>query len=609
MFVSLSHRYNCFETKEKGSYPRAGLRVMILYRVYPMRSWVRESCRRFFPSIALFISLVGWTLIAGAISGQIKDSTKSPPAKSFGQISGHVYRGNSSEAISKAMVELTATHQETYDAAGGPRIVRTDADGAFTFTDLPPGDYQITVSHNGYAQFTWVRSERNSTLNRPLSEDNLISLQPEQRIDGIVLRLHPAGIIAGQITDEDHDPVPRLEVMALAVDYVHGGHKKINLAGKAVTDDLGNFRVANLSPGPYYVKAGGLVVGEMKAVALKQGPAGSMQYRDTYYPGTPSLDEAQPLQVSGDGTSEAEFTVPFQRTYSISGKVLQSPGEPHAGFIEWRAQAAEGYLFSMNSDTTDLRRDGSFKISQLPPGEYTLTASAMQSGRENDLGYALAHIVDSDVRANIEIGRAAEIHGKVEAPPGLSVAGKEIALQTFGPGFYLLHPGTIGSTGQFDIKNAPPGEFTFTLLGRGKDESVYIKKAICGGRDYSSSAFTLDVSAALDCNMTLANDAGVVRGKIMDGDNPAAKMVAVLIPQSRELRQNPRYTLTSKTDASGGYSIAGVIPGDYLLFAVPPSRNHEYFAVDFAEQHGGGEQVSLKPSATQIVDLKGSNLQ
>jgi len=537
-----------------------------------------------------------------AVTSAQTEPKQSLSPKSLGQVSGHVYRGNSSEPVSKAQVTLSATHEETYEAAGGPRIVRTDADGAFVFSDLPPGDYQIQVSHNGYAQFTWVQSERNDERH---SEDALISLQPGQKIDDVILRLHPAGIIAGQITDEDHDPVPRLEVRVLAVDYVRGGHRKINSAGKAVTDDLGNFRIPNLPPGPYYVKAGGLMVGEMEAVALKQGPAGGLQYRDTYYPGTPSLDDAQALQVSGDGTSEVQFTVPAQRTYSISGKVLlESSSAWPVEQVEWRARDKEGYVFSASGDTAEVRPDGSFKIPHMPPGDYMLSAVALRPGGENVSGYASVHIVDSDVRANVEIGRAIEVQGKAEAPQGVSLAGKEITLQTFGPGFYLLHPGTIDAKGQFDIKGIPPGEFTFSLRGWGREEPVYVKKAICSGRDYSSAVFTLELATTLDCSITLANDTVVVRGKVMEGENPATRMVAVLIPESRELRQNPRYTLTSKTDASGTYSISGVIPGDYLLFAVPPSKNHEYLALDFAEQHGGGEQITVKPAATQAVDLK-----
>jgi protocatechuate 3,4-dioxygenase beta subunit len=579
-----------------------------LFPGHAMKFPVQEPSSRWFSKIVGFARFFGWVAIVAVTSAQTKDLKAPAPANSLGQISGHVYRGNSSEPVSKAQVSLTATQQETYEAAGGQRIVRTDADGAFAFTDLPPGDYQIGVSHNGYAQFTWVQSERN--IKRPLRDDRLISLQTGQKIEDLALRLHPAGIIAGQVTDEDHDPVTRLEVWVLAVDYVRGGHRKIDLAGKAVTDDLGDFRVADLPPGPYYVRAGGLTVGEMDAVALKQGPAGGLQYRDTYYPGTTSIDDAQALQVSGDGTSEVQFTVPWQRTYSISGKVLLgSTSAKLVEQVEWKERDEEGFVFSASGDTAEVSPDGSFKIPHMPPGYYTLSAVALRPGRENVSGYASVHIVDSDAHADVEIGQGIEVRGKVEGPQGVSLAGKEITLETFGPGFYLLHPGTIDPTGRFEIKNTPPGEFTFATRGWGKDDSIYVNNAVCNGRDYSSSTFTLTLDTRLECIVTLANDTSAIRGKMADGDKPVTKMVAVLIPESRELRHNQRYTLTSKTDDSGAYSISGVIPGDYLLFAVPPSKNHEYFALDFAEQHGGGEQVRVKPRTTQVVDLKISDPQ
>jgi hypothetical protein len=48
-----------------------------------------------------------------------------------------------------------------------------------------------------------------------------------------------------------------------------------------------------------------------------------------------------------------------------------------------------------------------------------------------------------------------------------------------------------------------------------------------------------------------------------------------------------------------------VIPGDYLLFAIPPSAAHEYFALDFLEGHTGlAEHVTVDPSTTQAVNLK-----
>jgi hypothetical protein len=237
--------------------------------------------------------------------------------------------------------------------------------------------------------------------------------------------------------------------------------------------------------------------------------------------------------------------------------------------------------------------DGSFELHGLSPGEYTLTAMTTSNGWEVEEGYVSVRIMDSNVRANIEIGRASEVRGKVEAPAGLSLAGKQIVLQT-----NVYHP--------FDIGNVPPGEYTLAVMeSAGSAELTYLKKARCRGKDYALQPLILAVGTVLDCDIAMANDTGLVGGQVMEGEKPAAGLVVVLIPESRELRRIPRYTLTGKTDAAGRYQIVGAIPGDYLLFAVPPSEDHAYFALDFADRNQDkAEHVTLGAHDTQVVNLK-----
>ncbi|MGB6405323.1 MAG: hypothetical protein WBF26_20970, partial [Candidatus Sulfotelmatobacter sp.] len=101
------------------------------------------------------------------------------------------------------------------------------------------------------------------------------------------------------------------------------------------------------------------------------------------------------------------------------------------------------------------------------------------------------------------------------------------------------------------ITNIPPGEFTFTVSDAQGEESAYVKKAICGGRDYASRELTLAVGTTLDCDVTLASDTGTIQGKVTDGEKPARGLVVALIPESNELRRIPRYTLTAHTDVAG----------------------------------------------------------
>jgi hypothetical protein len=567
---------------------------MMLVWAGPMNSELdRKSARfAFCVAIALLLSL------ATVAAAQSNDSPQ-PSKSTLGQISGRVYRSDTGEPIPKAQVELYPTDPDTAKAAGPERIVRTGPDGTFVFLELPAGALGVSVWRNGFSEFSQQEDEHD--------QNGHITLKPGQKLESLALRLHPTGVIAGQVSDEDGEAVQGLEVFALRINFQPGGRKQVSASGRTVTDDLGNFRMPNLPPGSYYLSAGGLIQHPMEAVGLKHGPAGGMQYRNTFYPGTSSLDEAQVLKVGPElTTNDLRFTVPTQGNHAITGKVLFGSGLKDVEVSCERVDAA-GYTFSEGAgQTVQMESDHSFKFSSVAPGDYTLSVKTVNAGVQNELGFASVRVVASNVHANIEVGRAAEVHGHVDAPQGLSLVGKRITLETFGSGFYLLHqaPG-IDPGGRFVITNIPPGEFMFTVFDAQGQESSYVKKAICKGGDYGSRELTLAVGTTLDCDVTLASDTSTIHGKVTDGANPPRALVIVLVPESTELRRIPRYTLTAHTDVSGQYVMAGVIPGDYLMFAVPPSADHQYFALDFPERHTDiAEHVNVGPSTTQVIDLK-----
>ena len=562
---------------------------------------------RRFPRFALRITTLLLSTLATVTAAQTNDNSQ--PYKSMsalGQISGRVYRSDTGEPVPKAQVDLYPADPDTAKVAGPERIVRTGTDGTFVFPDLPAGTYGVSVSRNGFSEFSPQEDERD--------QPGFITLKPGQKLESLALRLHPTGVIAGQVSDEEGEAVQGLEVFALRIDFQPGGRKQVSACARTVSDDLGNFRMPNLPPGSYYVSAGGLIEHPMEAVGLKQGPTGGVQYRNTFYPGTSSLDEAQVLKIGPElATNDIRFTVPTEGNYSITGKVLSGVGRltPKDAEVSCQRVDAAGYTFQAAGQTVQMESDHSFKFTSVPPGDYTLSVKTVNAGVEKELGFASVRVVDSNLHANIEVGRAAEVHGSVEAPQGLSLAGKRITLETFASGFYLLHesPG-IDPSGRFVITNIPPGEFIFTVSDAQGEESAYVKKAICNGRDYASREFTLAVGTALDCDVTLASDTGTIHGKVTDGENPARGLVVVLVPESGQLRRIPRYSLTAHTDETGQYKIAGVIPGDYLLFAVPRSADHGYFSLDFPERHTDiAEHVSVDPGTTQAVNLKSSKVE
>jgi hypothetical protein len=183
-----------------------------------------------------------------------------------------------------------------------------------------------------------------------------IRLQPGQPTDTLVLHLYPAGVISRQVLDEDEGPLPGLEVFALRVSFVKGGQRQIFAAAQAVTDDLG---VAILSPGSHRVKAGGLINPPIEAGGLKEGPAGRVQYRSTFCPGTPMLTVAQAVHVGPMAEAgDTRFTVPAQKTFTLHGKALPGRGPQPTGLKEVACTSPDdmGHNFSNGRNRTPSKR-------------------------------------------------------------------------------------------------------------------------------------------------------------------------------------------------------------------------------------------------------------
>ena len=102
----------------------------------------------------------------------------------------------------------------------------------------------------------------------------------------------------------------------------------------------------------------------------------------------------------------------------------------------------------------------------------------------------------------------------------------------------------------------------------------------------------------------------MVKGQVYDSEKPVPDLVIVAIPQSLALRRLARYTVTGTTDANGAFQLSGMIPGDYLVFAVPKDDEQGYFQIDFADRNQrDAERVSVKSGDTKTVTLKPTSSQ
>jgi hypothetical protein len=210
-----------------------------------MRKEARMKLRSGSLIFIFFLAIAILLLPASALRAQVATRGRAPnePAKASeapGKVSGMVRRGDDGTPLRKAQVTLAPEGRGMEALA-----VRTDSNGHFEFTGVAPGRYQVRVQRNGYV--AQLYGQRGSGPGLPVTVDAGKSLE---KID---FRLDRAGVLSGNVIDEDNEPVEGVEVRAMRVRYLPGGRERLVTSRTARTDDLGDYRIPGLTPGMYYV--------------------------------------------------------------------------------------------------------------------------------------------------------------------------------------------------------------------------------------------------------------------------------------------------------------------------------------------------------------------
>ena len=123
------------------------------------------------------------------------------------------------------------------------RLVTTDADGAYRLSDLPAGEYRLTVSRTGYTSLVFGQR-------RPLEAPTTINLSEGETFTAN-LALTRGGAIRGRVIDQFGDPIAGTRVQVLRSRMVRGQRRLQSMGPGDQTDDMGEFRVYGLPAGDY----------------------------------------------------------------------------------------------------------------------------------------------------------------------------------------------------------------------------------------------------------------------------------------------------------------------------------------------------------------------
>jgi len=560
-------------------------------------------------------SLIAFLVIASAVAQEPAGAGK--PA-SRATIEGIVTKEPGSEPVKKALIELISENQ----GQGGNYTAITGGDGAFHIENVLPGRYHLFAERTGL-----LDADRHH--NR--TEGQVLTLNAGQELKDVHIRLQAAAVVRGRVTDEDGDPLPNAEVTVYRQTFIAGHHHWDQTGGER-TNDLGEYRVANLPAGTVYVsvtpppdfrsliEAGGAGAAEAHNTNLPEKPA-PMSYQTTYYPGTLDRSQATPIQLHAGDDFPVNFSLVPSPTLTIRGSVTNLPPRATAAIM---LQSRE---LALVVNGAEMHKDGSFVIHDVAPGNYTILAnvegaSVPMMARQSVL---VGPSSVEDVRLSPQPGAIVRGHLRLEttrlgATTGSKIDSDQIFLAlklVDGDDQVIVFSGigpsnitNVARDGSFAWHDIAPGDY-YVQFGTnegmadvsspGGTEDWYVKSVVSGGRDVSDSGLSVNGSLALE--VVVSNNGGFVEGVVADSKgNPVSNAIVVAVPEARLRGRIDRYRKTV-CDQSGRFALRGLHPGDYTLFAWESLDGEAYYNPEFVKNYesqgsalhvGEGERKSVQ---------------
>jgi hypothetical protein len=517
---------------------------------------------------------------AGAQSPTTPQPTRVPPrdptattmpATGSGRVRGRVvYAGTSMPA---RMAQVTLTGDQNLR-----RMVTTDDEGRYEFSDLPAGTFAVTAAKPGFLTLQYGQR-------RPFETGRRVTLTSAQTVGQIDFALPRASVITGRITNRRGEPAIGAEITLERYQYSSDGQRRLNRVAGVSTNDLGEFRAFGLTPGEYVVSAN-LRARPSLAAAVGQPFTAPIQGNlQTYNSGTPNVGDAQPVLLGLGEEASVAFSIVTGSLSTISGTVLDSLGRPAAG---------AGLMLVISSGSSRSGRgsgsvaaDGTFSIPNVPPGEHFVQARlaphpdrpgppenanvpvSVSGGSVSGIqivtapAATLSGTVTWDGTA-LRAGNAATSPLRIRSSPadgrpalvGLVGVQDAAADGRVGNDNTFRLAGVLGTV-RLDVDGVPPGWMVRSITAGTID-------LLNGGID----AATLDGNAPVRAVLTdkVTELSGVVRN---ENGQPATDWVVVVLPAERvDPDIAPRFVHALRPDQRNEFRVRGLPPGLYVAAAV-----------------------------------------
>ena len=250
-------------------------------------------------------------------------------------------------------------------------------------------------------------------------------------------------------------------------------------------------------------------------------------------------------------------------------------------------------------------QNGILEVRDLMPGVYLTSISSPAGSAKvpfeivnNDID-GLPFILNHSVSI---LGRI-QMDGGVDLPASLS----RVFLRVVPPQSAALSGFSLSAApsadGSFTLENVLPGEYRVV----GPDEAgLYLKSVLFGGKDVLNRTIQIrdTDSAPSRIEMILSPNVGRIDGIVLDDrSQPLPGIQAVLVPDLN--RERTELFKTASTDRSGRFTLQGVTPGEYKVFAWEALEAYGYFDPELLRRSETlGTSVRVDESSSQEIQVR-----
>ena len=461
-------------------------------------------------------------------------------------VSGTVTVADTGQPARKARMSLSGSELR------GARNVTTDEMGRFEFVALPAGRYSLSASKSGHVTVRYGQRH----LGRPGTP---IQLADGQKIQ-LQLQIPRGGVITGTVLDEHGEAIPGTQVRVLRYS-MQSGQRRLQQAGNGSTDDRGIYRVYGLQPGEYVV------------AATPRNPSANLARRQAL------LAEVAAVRLAA---AEAGAARVMAERMSAGAESLLPTDDAVEGYapVYYPGTTALGSASSVNVGIGEEKMgiDFSLQLVSIARVEGVVVTAAGEPARNIQVSL-------------VNVGVNVPGMGSNSARPDRD---GRFRLSNVAPGQYMLVArGTIRGQGRggagFEV--TPAGRAAAAVAARASEtERLWaMTNVFVDGRNISNLALTLqpgmNVSGRLvfEGTATLPTDLTRLRVTASPVDPPGA---------SRGVASSAAV----RVDASGRFTINGVVPGRYRLTASGASQGWTLSSSTVSGQDTLDFPVEVKPN-------------